>query len=83
MPKLVSALAAFWNHIDPKVRAPFAAAVVSAIAQWASTGTFDAAEIATTATALVMAVVGYTVPNRASGLPDRSVQDEPADVPDA
>jgi hypothetical protein len=82
MSKLKSAVVALWNHIDPKVRAPFLTAVVATLVQWVSTGVFDAAEIATTGTAVIVAIVGYLVPNEAS-LIRGAVPDEPNDVPDA
>lgn len=70
-------LTRLWEHIDPKVRTPFVAALAATLIQLISTGEFDTGEVATTGTALLMAAVGYWVPNLASSLRAEG-EDEPA-----
>ena len=68
-------LTRLWEHLDPKVRLPFVSAVGATLIEWLSTGTFNTVEITTTGTALLMAAIGYAVPNLASYL--RGAEDEP------
>lgn len=70
-------LTRLWEHLDPKVRTPFVAAITATVIEWLSTGTFNTVEITTTGTALLMAAIGYGVPNLASVLRAEG-EDEPA-----
>lgn len=50
-----------------KALAPLMMSLVAVLTQWATTGTYDSAELATTLTGLVGAVVTYAVPNTPRG----------------
>lgn len=69
-------LSRLWEHLDAKVRTPFVAAITATLIEWLSTGTFNTVEITTTGTALLMAAIGYAVPNLASYL-RAAGEDEP------
>jgi hypothetical protein len=47
-----------------KAIAPFALSLVAAGLQWASTGTYDGAELETNVTGILTALAVYFVPNR-------------------
>jgi hypothetical protein len=80
MRKIVDVVARVWDHLDPKVRTPFLAALGATVVQFISTGSFDAGEVATTGTAVLTAVVGYWVPNLASYLRAEGTDEPVGDV---
>lgn len=73
--------ARLWNHLDAKVRAPFVSALAATAIEWLSTGTFNTVEITTTGTAVLMAAIGYVVPNLSSRLrAEGELEEPPGDV---
>jgi hypothetical protein len=54
------------NALKPyaKAAAPFVLSLVAVAVQWAVTGTYDEAELATQLTGLLAALVTFAVPNR-------------------
>lgn len=69
-----------WEHLDPKVRTPFLSALTATLIELLSTGGFDTVEIATTGTAVLMAAIGYVVPNLASVLRGEAEAEPQGDV---